>query len=205
MKQQLVKDKEWVNESGQKVPVEYISPGQRLQERYAYSLLKEAKRINGMLLQFKQGTQKMSKEVFEIMMKEYKAKPDSKGNYCFFNFDRSIKVEVTISDRIEFEDLAIEACKGKLNEFLDGNLTGKQDFVKELVADAFSTQKGKLDAKKVMSLLKYRMKIKDPLFQDALNLLEGSIRRPDSKMYFRIWERNEDGGYSNVDLNFSSL
>ena len=56
-----------------------------------------------------------------------------------------------------------------------------------------------------MSLLKYRSKITAPLFQEALTLLEGSIRTPDSKTYFRIWERKEDGGYVLIDLNFSSI
>ena len=79
------------------------------------------------------------------------------------------------------------------------------EFVKDLVTDAFSTSKGKLDAKKVMSLLKYRNKIKDYQFQEALNLIETSIRKPDSKTYFRVWERREDGSYGIVDLNFSSL
>lgn len=204
-KLQLVKDKKWIDESGHEVPVEYISPGKRMQEHHAYALLKEAKNINDRLVRFKLDTQNKAKEVFDIMMKEYETKANSKGNFSFFNFDRSIKVEVSISERIEFDELAIAACKEKLNEFLDGNLTGKQDFVKELVADAFSTQRGKLDAKKVMALLKYRVKIKDQLFQDALNLLEGSITKPESKMYFRIWERDEQGGYQLIDLNFSSI
>jgi tRNA nucleotidyltransferase/poly(A) polymerase len=149
--------------------------------------------------------QKLCNEVYVKMMEEFKTKTDSKGNFTWFNFDRSVKVEVSIADRIDFDDLTITACKDKLDEFLDQNLDSKQEFVKQLVTDAFSTSRGKLDAKKVMSLLKYRTKIKSDLFQEALNLLESAIRRPDSRTYFRIWERDKSGEYKLIDLNFSSI
>jgi len=200
-----VKDKVWADETGNTVPVEYISPGNRLKERHAATLIKQAKQTNKRLVNFKKQVDKLCREVYAIMMEEYKVKENGKGNYTWYSFDRSIKVEVSISERIDFDDMAINACKQKLDEFLSENLNAKMEFVKELVTDAFSTSRGKLDAKKVMSLLKYRTKIKAQLFQDALNLLEDSIRRPSSKTYFRISERNDDGSYSQIDLNFSNL
>jgi hypothetical protein len=202
---QKVKDKQWIDESGSLVPLEYVSPGYRLKERHAAKLIKEAKRINEMLASFKKDTAKLCNEVYEKMMEEFKVKAESKGNFTWYNFDRSIRIEVSINDRIDFDDLAIAACKQTLDEFLSENLDSKQEFVKDLVTDAFSTSRGKLDAKKVMNLLKYRTKIKASLFQEALNLLESSIRKPESKTYFRISERNDDGSYTYIDLNFSSL
>lgn len=202
---QKVKEKAWKDETGQSVPIEYISAGNRLKEKCAASILKEAVIINKRLVAFKKQVETESRKVLEKMLEEYKSKADGKGNITWYNFDRSIKIDVSISERIDFEEIAISACKDKLNEFLSQNLDSKQEFVKELVSDAFSTSKGKLDAKKVMSLLKYRTKITDALFQDALNLLEGSIRRPDSKTYFRIWQRADNGEYKLIDLNFSSI
>lgn len=202
---QKVKDKEWINESGKLVPMAYISPGNRLKERSAGSILKDAKRINDQLSEFKTKIQKLCDEVYEKMIEEFKAKKDTKGNFTWFNFDRSTKIDVSVSERITFDDLTINACKQKLDEFLDQNLDSKQEFVKQMVTDAFSTSKGKLDSKKVMSLLKYRKQIKAPLFQEALDLMEDSIRKPDSKVYFRIWERDTSGEYHLIDLNFSSI
>ena len=202
---QKINEKQWKDESGTTVPVEYISPGVRLKERNAGKLLKKAHKINKELKAFKQETEKLCKDVYEAMFAEFKVKADGKGNFIWFNFDRSIKIEVSVNERIDFDDLTITACKQKLDEFLDENLDSKQEFVKQLVTDAFATSRGKLDAKKVMSLLKYRSKIASPLFQDALNLLEQSITRPGSKAYFRIWEKVKDGQYQQIDLNFSSL
>lgn len=203
---QKVKDQVWIDESGKKVPVEYVTPSARLRERHAATILKEAMLINYRLSTFKTLINKLCNEVFTKALNELNADAaDSKGNITWYNFDRSIKVEVKINDRIEFDDITINACKGKLDEFLSQALDSKTEFLKDMVTEAFSTSKGRLDSKKVMSLTKYRSKIQNPLFQEALNLLEDSIRRPDSKTYFRVWEREPDGSYKNVELNFSSI
>ena len=145
---QKVKDENWIDETGKKVPVKYVGPLARLKEQRAGSMLKEAKSLNKNLKKFKKGVEKECQEIFEKAMKEFNARAEGKGNFTWFNFDRSIKVEVSISNRIEFDDLGITACKGKLDEFLDENLDSKQEFVKSLVTDAFSTSKGKLDARR---------------------------------------------------------
>jgi len=202
---QKIKDGVWKDEAGKDVPIEYIGTGARLKERNAATLLKEAVSLNKKLTIFKKLVEKLSGGVYQVAMEEFKAKKDGKGNFTWFNFDRSIKVEVSISERTEFDDLAIEASKKKLDEFLGENLNSKTAFVKDLVIDAFSTTKGKIDVDKVFQLMKYRTKIKDQLFQEAINILEAGIRRPGSKTYFRISEKKEDGSYSLVNLNFSNV
>lgn len=202
---QKIKDKAWKDESGKDVPVEYISPGMRLKERNAASLAREANTINKKLHNFKAQMEKLCDDVYKKAMEEFKAKTDGKGNFIWFNFDRSIKIEVKISERIDFDDLAIKASKEKLDTFLSENLDSKMEFVKDLVIDAFSTSRGKIDAKKVFQLMKYRSKISHPLFQEAINILSDGIRKPGSKTYFRIWQRDDDGGYELIELNFSSI
>ena len=202
---QKIKDKKWIDESGTEVPVEYITPGLRMKERNASSLLKSAKDLNKRLTVFKKIVIKLSDDVYQKAMEEFKTKANGKGNFTWFNFDRSIKIEVSISERTEFDDLAIEASKSKLDEFLTNNIDSKAEFVKDLVIDAFSTSKGKIDADKVFQLMKYRTKIKHPLFQEAINILSDGIRRPGSKTYFRIWQKKDNGSYALVNLNFSNI
>ncbi len=202
---QKTKDEKWIDESGQEVPIKYVTKPAREREKNASTIIKGAKTINRQLNDFKSDVIAICKDVYSKAMEEYNAKADSKGNFTWFNFDRSIKIEVSINERIDFDDLTIQACKSKFDEFLSINVSSKLEMVKEMVSDVFSTSRGKLDAKKVMSLLKYSDKITDPLFQEAVSLLKSSIRRPDSKTYFRIWERAENGSYQIIDLNFSSL
>lgn len=202
---QKVKDKTWTDESGATVPVTYISNATRLRERNAATLVHSAKVVNKQLLEFKKLMEKLCGDVFAKTMEEYKGKTETKGNFTWFNFDRSFKIEVSISERIDFDDLAITAAKGKLDAFLNENLDAKMEFLKDMVVDVFSTSRGRIDSKKVMQLMKYRTKISHPLFQEAINILTDGIRKPGSRTYFRIWERDKDGEYKLIELNFSAI
>lgn len=187
------------------MPSNRLLPSEKLREKHSEAIYKDALKINGLLAEFKVKIKSLCMEVYEVYMAEKDNTKPGKGNFTWFNFDRSLKIEVSINDSITFDDLGIKAAKDKLDEFLNANLDAKQEFLKEMVTDAFSNTRGRLDAKKVMQLLKYKSRINEPLFQDALTVLEQSIRRPDSKTYFRVWERNDDGKYDLIDLNFSSI
>lgn len=202
---QSSKDQMWLDESGYKIPFNRLTNIEKNQEKLAAKILKESERLNVQLCLFKDLVRTICEKVYREFMESKGLNKPAKGNFTWFNFDRSIKVEVSINDRIEFDDLTMKACKEKFDEFLNQNIDQKQDFVKELINEAFSTSRGKLDSKKVMSLMKYRTKIKDTLFQEAFDLMEQSIRRPDSRTYFRVWKKAENGQYQNIDLNFSSI
>lgn len=200
------KDQLWLDEKGTPVPYNRTTPLERLMERQSSKVLKEAIKAHNTLRGLKQLIAEVSQLIYAKFMNEQKLDPTkSKGNFTWHNFDYSIKIEISISERIDFDEMMIRACREKLDEFLNGSISTSQEFIKQMVLDAFKTSKGKLDAKKVMSLLKYRGRIKEALFQEALDLLEASIRRPSSKKYFRVWAKDEQGEYQNIDLNLSSI
>ena len=200
------KTKTWVDEQGVELPAARITKAEKLAEKTAERLYKQAAKINDALAAFKTAMIADCNGVKAAVYDENGQDPEkNKGNFTWYNFDRSLKIEVNISERIDFDETLIQLCQNKLNEFLDNNVESKDGFVKQFVIDAFSKSRGGLDAKKVMNLLKYRSKVNSPLFTEALDLLEKSIRHPDSKRYFRISVRNSEGAYENVDLNFSNI
>lgn len=207
VKTQKSSDKLWQDESGTTMPYSRITKVERKKETESAKLLKKALKINTDLEDFKQLVNTVCTDIYERYMESVNLDPTKppKGNFTWFNFDRSIKIEVSISEQITFDDLGITACKEKLELFLNNNLESKDAFIKQMVLDAFETSRGKLDAKKVTSLLRYRSKIKAVLFQEALNLLEESIRRPKSKTYFKVSAKDQAGEYQNINLNFSSI
>lgn len=198
------KDAMWIDESGMAIPFKRITPFERKREASAEQLLAGAIKINKQLIEFHAKLRELSAAVYEEFMKENKCKP-TKGNFTWYNFNRTIRIEVSISDRIEFDDLGIQACKQKLDEYLDQTVETKEDFVINIIQDAFSTTRGKLDTKKVQNLLRYKSRVKNALFQEAMEHLESAIRKPSSKTYFRIGVKEEDGSYTNVDLNLSNI
>jgi len=205
-KKQNPKDQFWLDETGIKIPSNRLRKSEKLRENKAFTALTKAMAINSDLVAFKELIKEATQEVLTAVYTENDVvKKDSKGNFTWHNFDRSIKVECSINERIEFDDTLITLCKDKLNEFISDNLKGTDEFVHALVVDAFHNTKGKLDTKKVMSLLKHRSKIKDHRYGEAMNFLEQSIRRPDSKSYYRVAHKNEEGKYEYVELNFSAI
>jgi hypothetical protein len=202
---QTKKDKAWFDESGNLIPYSRLTNLEITRERELGKIMKEAQAINKRLSEFKESIKQATSKMVADFVATKGLDNLGKGNVTLFNFARTIKVEVSISDRIEFDDLTMKACKEKFDTFLQENIDEKQAFIKEMVNDAFSTSRGRLDAKKVMSLLKYETKINDSIFHEALALLKESIRRPDSKTYYRVWVKDDQGEYQNVDLNFSSI
>jgi hypothetical protein len=203
--QQKSTDQLWTDETGTQIPYNRTTKCERLMERQSAKLLKEATKINQDLKCFKGFIKDVCQEVYETFMAEKNNDKPSKGNFTWFNFDRSIKIEVSINEAIQFDDLTIKAAKDKFDVFLNANIDAKQEFVKDMILDAFATSRGNMDVTKVMNLVRYKTRIHDPIFQEAIALVEQSIRRPDSKTYFRIWCKNLDRKYEVIDLNFSSI
>lgn len=199
----------WKDEKGLEIPSNRITKSEKLRERRAEQLLKEANKLNDLLNKFKLNVTEICEEVYKAVLEENNVNPDErKGNFTWYNFDRSIKVEVAINERIEFDDALIAAAKVKFDEFLDSAANAVEEMIRSLIMDAFSTSRGKLDSKKVLGLIRHRSRVpsdKYPNFHEAIDLIERSIRRPESKTYFRIWEKDAEGKYQNVDLNFSSI
>jgi len=209
MKFHTSKDSAWLDESGAAIPFNRTTPAERGREKSAASIYKEAKRLNKALASFKNLVRTLCDKAYKDALSELKVDPvDRKGNFTWFNFDRSFKVEVSINDRIEFDDLLIQAAQEKLRSFLATNTSGIDDMISKLIMDAFQTTRGKLDTKRVMNLVRYRSRLdqaKYPEFHEAIDFIEKSIRKPESKTYYRVWERDANGEYQVIDLNISSI
>ena len=199
----------WTDESGVTIPFNRISKAEAVKERHAGILLKAAVKANEGLKAIMEMIQKANDEVSVALAAETtkagKTIKPSKGNFTWFNFDRSIKIEVSVNETIKFDEARIAAARDLFDRFITKNVQGTDDIVRQLINSAFANTKGGLDSKKVMSLLKYRTKIKDSLFHEALDHIEASISRPSSKRYFNIWAKDETGAYKNIQLNFSSI
>lgn len=202
--------KQWIDPKGLIIPADRVTKIEKQKERTADKLLKGAQDINNRLQIFKDVCLQEIEDLYTKALAEKGVDvADRKGNYTFYNFDESIKIEANVNERIDFDDTCIEAAKAKFDEFLNHATESLDDkFIRTLINDAFATKRGKLDTKKVFDLIGKRKRIdkaKYPLFHEAIDLIEESIRRPDSKTYYRISIKGEDGKYSPIPLNFSAI
>jgi len=202
--------KTWTDEQGNQVPTRYLTKYDKVRHKRAQQLAKEAKSLQQRMVKFKDWFDQLAEEVYKTFLENYGLdRNDRKGNFTFMSFDGQIKVEVDVNQLIRFDDNLIQAAHAKLKEFLNNALGDQEEFMSELINNAFETSSGQLDAKRVLHLTKYRQKIKGKenhrLYNEAMDLLEQSITRPDSKRYMRIYEKDKDGKYQPIVLNFSAL
>ncbi len=207
LKQQTKANPIWVDEKGMEVQFKRTSECERLKEKEAFRIAKEAMGLNKELTEFKERLKGSVDKVVKVFMKENGIDiiGKGKGNFTFFNFDRSIKIEVNNNDTIVFDEMLIAGAKAKLDVFLSDNVSTTDEVIKALVMDAFSSQKGKLDTKKVLSLLKYRSKVVNKVFIEALDMVEKAMSINGSKTYYKVALLQEDGSYEYVKLDLSSI
>lgn len=201
--------KQWIDPKGLIIPADRVTKFEKKKERVADRLLRQAQDINNRLQVFKDECRDLCHDIYEQALEEKGVTgADRKGNFTFYNFGESIKVETRVSERIDFDDAGIEAAKAKFDEFMNNATESVDDaFVRSLISDAFATRRGKLDVKKVFDLIGKRKRVdkdKYPLFHEAIDLIEDSIRRPDSKTYFIVSVKMDDE-WVPVQLNFSAI
>ena len=205
---QLTKDKMWIDEAGTNIPYNRTTKTERLMEQSAFKLLSNAESISADLQTYKNMMVELVNEVLDAAREENDAKLTSKGNYTWYNFNHTIKIEVNVSEAIKFDEITIEIAKEKLMELIRTNISG-DDFIISIVEDAFQTSKGRLDPKKILGLNKHTERIQNETLKNEwiniMKLIAKSISRPNSKTYFKVWKMDETGKYNAVELNFSAL
>lgn len=204
---QTNKQPTWIDSASVAVPYSRTTALERKKENTAAKLLKQANQINSLLQVFKVDIEDACKAFYNEVLKQNNAdKRERKGNFTWFNFDKTIRIEVNATERVEFKQPEIGLAKEKLDDFIKESLNTSDSFIHEIVNSAFENTKGGLDPKKVLSLLRYRSKTKAVKFHEALDLIEKSIDRNASKTYYRIAVKNESNGeYEYIKLNFSDI
>ena len=205
---QTSKDVNWIDETGNSIPFNRTTKSERLKEKYSNKILKEAQNASEKLKALRDLMDVAIGEILEECRGENSVKLDGKGNYTWYNFNRSIRVEVNINELITFDEIKLESAKEKLSSLIRDNTKG-DDFILSIVEQAFQTTTGKLDTKRILSLKKHTSRIVNlsikNTWQEAMDLIDQSISRPTSKKYMKVYLKDETGEYQNIQLNFSSL
>jgi len=192
----------WKDHEGNVIPTAYVPKFDKERDRVAQRIVKRAEDLNERLAAFKQESLKVCDELYNKMLADHKVRKNSKGGFSITSFDKDLKIEVSMQERIEFDDL-IQVAQEKINEYLLEKAGEADHDLMQLVNLAFKTTKGRLDAKRVLSL--FQLNIKHRIWLEAMDILKKSISRNVSKRYLRIWKKDSSGEYKAVDLNFSSI
>lgn len=200
---QKTTEKTWTDHKGQDVPREYVDAFDVTKERKLSKLMRKATSLNSKLAAFKAEAFKEADALYAKMLENAEIEKDErKGNYTLASFDKSVKLTVDVSNRIEFDE-NINLAQEKITEFLREKTNGADAELSALVNHAFTTKKGRLDTKRIFGL--FSLKIKHPKWVKAMELIKASIQTNNSVRYMAFYTRDAEGEYHIVNLNFSNV
>lgn len=200
---QVCHPKKWYDHDGHEIPERLVTPEDKARHRAAVTLLKKTKKLEADLARIKKEMADTVQKIQDQFCKDKQVDPTP--GFSFTSYDKSIKVERTRNEQIKFEENLLAAAKQKIDDYINSQNLDKDSLIVHIAKDAFMQVKGKPDAKKLLSLLNYRSKEKHELFQEALNLLDQSISKGNSKIYYKISERLDNGEYVQVKLDFAAI
>lgn len=204
------KDTTWVNANGDKVPLKFVPKSDKTKELlsakiYKASIEVEAK-LKALHVMMKDAITEIDALVrAEFELKNGKKKEIGKGCVTYFSFDRSVKIEADINDIVKWDDLLMKESHALLNAYISKNLSDANILISGLVKSAYSNSKNTINTAKVFEILKYEEQIKDKGFQKACELIKQAQSIDRTKLYMRVWVKEDDGSYNNVNLNFSAI
>lgn len=196
-------DKVWHDHRGNAVPREYVPAFERANEAKIGALYTEASKLANQLKSFKDRAFTLADDIYAEMLKNAKIEATNrKGNYSLLSFDKTVKIEVNVADRIDFDN-NITLAQEKLNEFIRSKTEGADQDLSVLVNQAFTTTKGRLDKARIFGLM--QLNIKGEMWADAMELIRKSITTNSSVRYMEFSAKDDEGRYIPVRLNFAVL
>ncbi len=126
-----------------------------------------------------------------------------KGNLSLHSFDGKYKVQVAQQDRIAFDE-RLQAAKALIDICIEKWSKGGNSNLIALIHDAFNVDKeGNLDQRRILSLR--RVEIDDADWKNAMQAISDAVKVVGSTEYMRFFERDENGKYQSITLDFSGL
>lgn len=198
----------WHDESGLAVPKSRVTKAEKEREAAAKKIVDKANQAHKFLSEIKAMITEATEKILEEARKENKVKLEGKGNFTWFSFDRSVKIETQVNETVKFDDILIASAKERLLELIRGSIQGL-DFIITIVEEAFQTSRGQLDPKKILGLRKHTERIPEGDFkkewQEVMTLIDKATSRNFTKKYQRVSVKDENGEYKVIELNFSAL
>lgn len=205
------KDQRWADVNGEMMPFSKLPKSDKAKEKHSAKIYSLALVATNALQSLKEYADVACDEIIDQVKREnsaqdVKERGKGKGNYRWYNYNRSMRIEVDVNEAITFDDLLINEAKGKFDEWIKRNV--EESLIAEFVTSAFTQTKGKLDTARVLSLvgkIKKYPGAKYALLHEGVSLIEKSIGRAPGKKYIRFSTRNEDGSYTYLTLDFASI
>jgi hypothetical protein len=189
---------------GRFVPISSIKPIDIERDAVVTSLIGKVKTVRQQLIDFKALAFGDITAFIDLSLEQYDVHVGgSKGNITLYSFDGKYKIIRQIQDSIRFDE-RLQAAKVLIDECIQSWSADSNDHIKVLINDAFQVDReGKISTGRVLGLRRHN--IDDPTWKQAMEAIGDSINVVDSKSYVRFYERDKDGKYQPISLDFANV
>ncbi|MFW1857887.1 DUF3164 family protein [Acinetobacter defluvii] len=189
---------------GRLVPESTIKPIDFERDALVIRLIKNVKEVQQQLKQFKALAFGDIAAFVDLSLEQYDVHlGGNKGNITLYSFDGQYKIVRQIQDSLRFDE-RLQAAKVLIDECIQSWSADSNDHLKVLILDAFQVDKeGKISTGRVLGLRRHD--IKDEKWLQAMDAIAESINIVDSKSYVRFYERDKDGKYQAISLDFANV
>jgi len=196
----------WTDKRGHEVHRDLVPHEEKLKTELVYDIVERAQKGVKLMERFKEQTTAAIREYMEMMRSKYNldVAKGSKGNLTLQSFDGLRKIQVAVQQHIDFDE-KLSLAKEKIDAYLKEKTKDADPEIQTLIMNAFEVdKKGNVDAKKIFALKKY--KISDPLWREAMELIDEAVEIVGSKSYIRFYVRDSiDEKWHNVSLDFANI
>ncbi|OTG87677.1 sulfate transporter [Acinetobacter sp. ANC 4558] len=167
-------------------------------------LIKDAQQLQQQMLAFKKLSFEDIAAFIQLSAEQHGVHlGGNKGNVTLFSFDGKYKIVRQSQESIRFDE-SLQAAKALIDECISEWAADSNDNIQVLINDAFQVDKeGKISTGRVLSLR--RLDIRDEKWLRAMDAISDSIIVTDSKNYIRFYQRDEDGKYQAISLDFANV
>ena len=204
MKQDRVPDGYKRNAMGHLVPIETIKDEDLMRDELVQAIAGEALLISARLRDFKARVADDIDTFIQLVAEQYGVDLGGrKGNVHLSSFDGRYQVRRAVNDLLEFDE-KLQAAKALIDECLREWTRDSRAEIRALIDNAFQVdKKGRINTKRILELRK--LDIQDPKWQRAMDAISDSLTVTGSRVYFRIYERDDQGNYKQIPLDFSAV
>ena len=192
------------NAKGHLIPADKVKPVDKLRDEEVRGMIKVAKMLRDDMQRAKRRIFASFNDFVALSAQEYEVQlGGKKGNTTLISYDGKFKVQLAVSENIVFDE-RLQVAKSLIDECLTDWTRDSNDNIKAIINQAFQVDKeGKISTHRVLSLRSLDMS--DAKWDRAMDAISDAIQVTDTKEYIRFYERDEQGAYHQISLDFSNV
>ena len=204
MQNKEVPDGYMINAVGHLVPIESIKEIDLARDEFVRSVVTKAAKVAVVLDQFKKQLAGDMQAFLELSAEKYEADlGGARGNLSLTSYDGRFKVLRAVSERLDFDE-RLQAAKELVDVCLREWSKDAGPELRTLIESAFQVdKKGRINAKRILSLR--TLGIDNPTWKKAMDAIGDAVTVVGSCTYYRIYERDDEGNYIQICLDFSGV